>query len=136
MGSLSLLLIEDDLALQEELVNFMDNFFGKIDAVDNAKDALDLYAKSSYDLILTDIELPSENGLFLVKNIKKTNPEQMVIVMSAYQETDYFVESIALHIFSFLVKPFSSEELINTILEATKILEKRHGTDEKNQKKF
>jgi DNA-binding response OmpR family regulator len=136
MSSLSLLLIEDDLALQEELKSFMENFFSFIDTTDNAVDALSLYSKKHYDLILTDIQLPTTDGLSLVKSIKQQNKNQMVIVMSAYKETEYFLRSIELQIFSFLVKPFSSEELLQTIFKATKILEKSKKEPQSNTKKI
>lgn len=47
----------------------------------------------------------------------------MVIVISAYKETDYFLKSIDLGIFSFLTKPFDSQHLINTMMKATSQLQ-------------
>jgi two-component system, OmpR family, response regulator CiaR len=124
MASLSLLIIEDDINLQVELCQFLENFFTKIDAISNAEEALKLYNQTSYDLVLTDIELPNENGLNFIQKIKKINPNQLVIVMSAYKETKYFLKSIELQIYSFLVKPFDSQQLIETFIKVTKILEK------------
>lgn len=131
MANLSLLIIEDDTNLQIELQQFLENFFTNIDAVDNAEDAFKLYTQSPYDLILSDIELPNENGLSFIQKVKKQNPKQMVIVMSAYQETKYFLKSIELQIYSFLIKPFNSQELIETFIKVTQILEK-----EKEQEKI
>jgi DNA-binding response OmpR family regulator len=117
--SLSLLLVEDDRALSEELRIFLSDFFDRIDAYDSAEDAYEQYQRQPYDMVMTDIQLPQQNGLNLVEKIKKKNPSQMVIVISAYKETDYFLKSIDLGIFSFLTKPFDSQHLINTMIKAT-----------------
>lgn len=118
-NNLALLLVEDDLDLRTELANFMEDFFTTIKVTDNTETALKLYKESPFDLVLTDIQLPKDNGLILVKNIKKIAPKQLIIVMSAYQETEYFLKSIELGIFSFLVKPFNSEELMKTMFKIT-----------------
>lgn len=116
---LRLLLIEDDPSLQEELILFLGDFFDVIDPFYTAEEAYARYLTASYDLVITDIQLPHENGLTLIEKIKKKNPSQMVIVISAYKDTEYFLKSIELGIFSFLTKPFDSQLLINTMIKAT-----------------
>ena len=69
--SLSLLLIEDDTSLLEELSIFLSDFFDTIDVASSAEDAYEKYVSSSYDLVITDIKLPRQNGLLLVEKIKK-----------------------------------------------------------------
>jgi len=123
--SLSLLLVEDDISLNEELGIFLSDFFDKIDSFYSAEEAYAKFLTTSYDLVITDIELPNQNGLSLVEKIKKKNPSQMVIVISAYKEVDYFLKSIDLGIYSFLTKPFDSQLLINTMIKATQQLQ--HG---------
>lgn len=122
---LSLLLVEDDISLNEELGIFLSDFFDTIDSFYSAEEAYAKYLTGSYDLVITDIQLPHQNGLALVEKIKKKNPSQMVIVISAYKEVDYFIKSIDLGIYSFLTKPFDSQLLINTMIKATNQLQ--HG---------
>lgn len=128
----SLLLVEDDLTLRNELAIYMENFFGVIDVTDNAKNAYEMYQKKPYDLVLTDIQLPKEDGLVLLKNIKKIAPQQLIIVMSAFSETEYFLKSIEFGIFSFLIKPFNSEQLMETMFKVTKEIDKH--TSKENAK--
>lgn len=123
---LTLLLVEDDSSLREELSIFLSDFFDTIDAVGSAEEAYAHYVTASYDLVITDIELPNQNGLGLVEKIKKKNPSQMVIVISAYKEVDYFLKSIDLGIYSFLTKPFDSQLLINTMIKVTHLLQHQH----------
>lgn len=128
--SLSLLLVEDDISLNEELGIFLSDFFDKIDSVDSAEDAYEKYLTSTYDLVITDIQLPHQNGLSLVEKIRKKNPSQMVIVISAYKEVDYFLKSIDLGIYSFLTKPFDSQLLINTMIKVTNHLQRAHHSED------
>ncbi|MBV5278408.1 MAG: response regulator transcription factor [Campylobacteraceae bacterium] len=117
--SLSLLLVEDDASLLEELTIFLSDFFDTIDVSTNAEDAYEKFLSAPYDLIITDIKLPRQDGLSFIEKIKKNSPLQMVIVISAYKEVDYFLKSIELGIYSFLTKPFNSQQLINTMIKAT-----------------
>lgn len=121
--ALTLLLVEDDLSLNEELGIFLSDFFDTIDSFYAAEAAYEKYLTTSYDLVITDIQLPHQSGLSLVEKIKKKNPSQMVIVISAYKEVDYFLKSIDLGIYSFLTKPFDSQLLINTMIKATNHLQ-------------
>lgn len=125
--ALTLLLVEDDHSLNEELGIFLSDFFDTIDSFYSAEEAYAKYLTSSYDLVITDIQLPNQSGLYLVEKIKKKSPSQMVIVISAYTEVDYFLKSIDLGIYSFLTKPFDSQLLINTMIKATAQLEHQKG---------
>lgn len=130
---LSLLLVEDDVSLAEELGLFLSDFFEHIDFVDNAEDAYEKYVTSPYDLVITDIRLPQQNGLYLVEKIKKKTPNQLVIVISAYTEVEYFLKSIDLGIYSFLTKPFNSQQLINTMIKVTALINhQQHSPEQKN----
>lgn len=132
MSTLSLLLVEDDTSLLEELRLFLSDFFDTIETATNAEMAYDKFITSTYDLVITDIQLPNQNGLMLVERIKKRTPTQTVIVISAYKEVDYFLKSIELGIYSFLVKPFGSQQLINTMIKVTAYLKHRNISKEYN----
>lgn len=119
----SLLLVEDDETLRYELAEFLTDFFSKIDQCDNAEKAFGLYEQCPYDVVITDIQLPRSDGLSLVKRIKKINPQQLIVVMSAYRETEYFLRSIELGIFNFLLKPFTSQSLMEMLFKVKKRLE-------------
>ena len=129
---LSLLLVEDDTSLCEELYEFLGDFFEIIEVTDNAEDAYEKFSATSYDLVITDIQLPQQNGLSLVEKIKKLNPTQYVIVISAYKDVEYFLKSIDLGIYSFLTKPFNSQHLINTMIKVTTFLQQQHTKADNN----
>lgn len=120
---LSLLLVEDDLSLLEELKLFLSDFFSDIVTATSSEQAHQFFLERPFDLVVTDIRLPQQSGLNLVEKIKKKVPEQCIIVMSAYQDIDYFLKSIELKIYGFLTKPFDSQKLITMMLKVTSELE-------------
>ncbi len=126
----SLLLVEDDLYLLEELREFLSDFFSTIDVATSAEAALMQFETRHYDLVISDIQLPKQSGLFLIEQIKKRYPSQLVIVISAYQEVDYFLKSIELGIYSFLLKPFNSQQLINTMIKVTTLIKQKYHRKE------
>jgi len=117
--ALSLLLVEDDLSLREELRLFLSDFFEEIEVASDAYEAFAWFEKRPFDVVLSDIQLPGQNGLGLIEKIQKKNPMQIVIVMSAYKEVDYFIKSIELKVYGFLTKPFDSQKLISMMLKLT-----------------
>lgn len=132
--ALSLLLVEDDLSLLEELRLFLGDFFSDISVTTNSEDAYEVYLRKPFDLVITDIRLPKQNGLSLVERIKKKSPHQIIVVMSAYRDVEYFVKSIELGIYGFLTKPFDSQKLISMMLKITSELEhKKTQTDNQHR---
>lgn len=96
----------------------MESFFDEIVCAGDAKEALGLYMQANdsraFDVVISDINLPSFSGLELVKKIRQTNPKELIVIVSAYEHTDYFLKCIEYGIFAFLVKPFDSALLIKT----------------------
>ncbi len=128
-NAFSLLLVEDDVCLLEELKLFLGDFFDTIDTAITAEAGYELFLEHSYDAIITDIQLPGQSGLKLVEKIQKQAKDQIVIVMSAYKEVDYFLKSIELKVYGFLTKPFDSQKLIAMMLKLTDEIKSKKAHD-------
>ena len=83
-----------------------------VDAYDNPLAADDALIENAYDVIITDIRMPGMDGISFLKKIKKKNPNQAVIVMTAFGTVETAIEAMKLGAFDYLQKPFSTEELI------------------------
>ncbi len=84
----------------------------EVDACDNPLDAKTVLAGNTYDVILTDIRMPGLDGISFLKEIRNNNPNQAVIVMTAFGTVETAIEAMKLGAFDYLQKPFSTEELI------------------------
>lgn len=124
-----ILYVEDDDIIREEVSSILTNFFDTLFVACNGIEALNIYAQHKIDIIITDLKMPIMGGIELVKNIKKINTNQQVIVTSAHSEIEYLVELIELGVNSFLIKPVSLEHLLNTLYNILKSMD----TEEKLQ---
>lgn len=122
---ISILYVEDDEKLQEHMNTFLNKIFDNADVVSNGREGLEKYNKNRYDIVITDINMPEMDGFALIEKIFKTNPNQCVIIVSAYTEPEYLEKSKQLGVSEYISKPVDFGELLN-VLQTTvnKISEK------------
>ncbi|WP_122893272.1 response regulator transcription factor [Arcobacter peruensis] len=124
--NISVLLIEDDKIIREEMQELLNDIFNNVKVAVDGKDGLKQYFKyyeenkTYFDLIITDIKMPNMNGIDLTKNIYKENKEQIVLVLSAHNETTYLMELINLGIKQFILKPLEINDFIEIIYKISK----------------
>jgi len=88
----------------------------------SGEDGLKLFHDEEPDLVLLDIVLPGVDGVEVLRQIKKANPNAIVTVMSAYHLVERAVEAMKLGAFDYLVKPFPLDDLMATLHRATEVL--------------
>lgn len=113
--SLKLLYVEDNADARTQTLKMLNNFFKDIDVAYDGEEGLKKYKQNSYDLIITDINMPNLNGLQMSKEILNISPEQMIIILSAYNDTQYLEECINIGVTNFLHKPVDLERIVNTL---------------------
>lgn len=118
--SMTVLIAEDYIALQKSLQNIFSFLFLEVGVASDGVEALSLYKskmkEKSYDIVFSDIAMPNMNGVKLTKNIKSLNPEQIIIIFSAHQDSNYLLELINLDVRRFILKPISLKNLLDELL--------------------
>jgi len=122
---LSLLFAEDHTELRVNTTEILKNFFKNVDSAEDGEEALTLYKDAykndnPYDLILTDIQMPKMDGVALTEKIYEINPSQIVVVLSAHDESAYLLPLINLGIEQFIKKPIDYQELLKVLLNIAK----------------
>lgn len=123
---LSILFVEDHDDLRDNTRDILKTFFNQVDSAKNGEEAIkkykEHYANESkyYDIILSDIQMPRLNGVELVESIYSINPNQIVIIISAYDDAKYLLPLINLGIEQFIKKPIDYQELLKVLLRASK----------------
>ncbi|RJQ55197.1 MAG: response regulator [Desulfobacteraceae bacterium] len=84
----------------------------------SAREALEKMAGGHFALMLSDIVMPGENGIELLKRVKKEWPQTKAVMMTAYASTETAVKAIRLGALDYIAKPFTPEELRKTIGKA------------------
>ena len=115
--NLKILYVEDEKEVREQMGQILNVLFGKVDFAINGQDGLEKYKTDNYNLVLTDITMPKMNGLKLTEEIKKINPTQKVLIISAHTDKEFLSEAKKLGVNGFITKPLDMEKLFLTISE-------------------
>lgn len=101
-----LLLVEDKDSFRRLLVQALADSPWSVAAFADPADALHSLASTSYDVMVTDLRLPTLSGLELIRQAKRLQPALRVVLMSAFGEPKDIVEAMRLGADDFLPKPF------------------------------
>ncbi|AZN35577.1 sigma 54-interacting transcriptional regulator [Iodobacter ciconiae] len=111
MSSHKVLIVDDEINLRKLLsVVFTEEGYEVICAADG-EEAINLFGKEAFDLVLMDIRMPKMDGLTTLKILKEANSEVPIILMTAYGGVDTAVEALKLGAFDYTVKPFDLDDL-------------------------
>ncbi len=120
---LRILYVEDDKIARESTLKFLETIFTRIDIAVDGEDGFIKYKNSKYDIILTDINMPKLNGIGLIKKIRLDDVSTPILILSAYDDTDYFVQSIKHGVDGYLFKPIELEQFFTIISKVVKRIE-------------
>ena len=115
---LSVLYIEDENAIREEMSQTLSLLCNEVFAYSNAADAYEAYTQKKPNIILSDISLGGESGIDLAKKIRKIDKTTPIILLSAHTDTAYLLEAAKLKLVAYLTKPINFEELKETFFDA------------------
>ncbi len=87
----------------------------------SGQEALDILEHSDIDLVLTDMKMPSMDGIELLERIKGKNPDLPVIMMTAYGTVEKAVEAMQKGAYNYILKPFDNESLLVYVKKAISV---------------
>lgn len=114
----TILIVDDEKNYLVVLSSFLSGEGYEPITADNAQQALDIVENTDLDLVLTDMKMPSMDGIELLKRIKENSPDLPVVMMTAYGTVEKAVEAMQLGAFNFVLKPFQNETLKQIIRNA------------------
>lgn len=117
LGNLRLLYVEDDLETREELQSILALYVAELYTAKNGREGLAMFRQHLPDIVVTDIQMPEMNGLSMAADIKAANPEQAIVVLSAYNDVEYLFRALELNIQHYVTKPISVERLLSKLSE-------------------
>ena len=113
----TILYVEDDLELQKNISLILKNFFNKVLIASDGDEAYDIYLENqnTIDIMITDINMPNTDGIQLCKHIREYQKELPIVIMSAYTNTDYLLDSIDLNVLTYITKPFTTQKTLGLL---------------------
>ncbi len=109
---MSILLVEDEIALQKAIQVNLELEGYEVTATDNGIDALQLFHNQNFNLIILDIMLPELDGIAVCEKIRLINQDVPILFLTARDSAEDRVLGLKKGADDYLVKPFNLEELL------------------------
>ncbi len=116
--NLKLLYVEDDTLARESTLEILEIFFEDITVAVDGKNGLELFENNSFDIVITDINMPKMNGIDMILNIKKINKNVIILILSAHDDIKYFSDTIGIEVQEYLFKPINIEQFMSLLAKS------------------
>ena len=125
--AIKVLIIDDEYVLQDVLTSLLVKEGYEVLNAATGEEGLEILEKEEVDLVLLDLMLPGINGQEVLKRIRAEDPEQVVVMITAYSSIEGAIDAMREGAFHYIPKPFKNEEVLLTIRKG---LEKQQLTQE------
>lgn len=132
-------LIDDEPIIHDVLGQLLEAEGYEVEISSSGEEALKKFEEQKFDLILLDLLMPGMDGLEVLKEIKKIDPETLVIIITAYASVESALSAIKMGAYDYIQKPFKNDELLMTInraLEHRRLEEENIRLKDELKKKF
>jgi two-component system, NtrC family, response regulator AtoC len=114
----SILVVDDEAAMRKNISDLLSSEGYFIAEAEDGEEAIVRFMQESPMLVLLDINLPKIDGLTVLTQFRKFNPDIPVIIFTAYGTSDRAIEAMKGGAFDYLEKPFELDELLLTVNRA------------------
>jgi two-component system, NtrC family, response regulator AtoC len=123
------LIVDDEQNLRHMLQTLLKREGYEPVGVPSVESALRELADRPYEVVITDLRMPGQNGMDLVDEIRRRQLGTTVVVMTAYGSRDIAIEAMKRGAYDYISKPFEADELVLLLRKA----EEREGLFRENQ---
>ena len=106
------ILVVDD---EESIREFLDIMLRKegydVTCVEDGQKAIDILAKKSFDMVISDLQMPNVTGMELLAHVKQNYPDLMFMMITAFGTTETAVEAMKQGAYDYVTKPFKLDEV-------------------------
>lgn len=113
-----ILVVDDEPAI----LMFLRELFGaagwEAHTASSVGEGVDFVERDRFDVVLTDLKMPGQDGIEFLRTIKRIQPETEVVMMTGHATVDSAIEAMRNGAFHYLTKPFQGEEVLNLVGKA------------------
>lgn len=113
-----ILIVDDSEAIRSHLSEIFSVMGFEVVAAGSGNEALDQFFSDSFDLVVTDLEMPNMDGWALASHIKELSPDTPIVLITGSEKSAIMEGLETSNVDSVLFKPFSLEEIKNTVHKA------------------
>lgn len=111
------LIVDDDVNISEVVASVLSAEGYHADVVQSGEQALELFVKGNYPLVISDIVMPGMGGIELLKKIKQISADAQVIMMTSQAMLNTSIEALRSDAYDYLTKPFADLNLISMVAQ-------------------
>jgi len=124
----NILLVDDEEMIVEQLSHYLTSCGFSIDGESDPNKAVEMVKSKSYDMVITDLKMPQISGMDIIKLVKETNKDALILIITGFATTDSAIEAIQYGVYDYIRKPFRFTELEGVVNRAAeKIILKREN---------
>ena len=112
------LVIDDEAVIREGLRQTLVLEGYQVEIAANGKSGLDKLQKDDFDIVISDLKMPTMHGIEVLKTIRILQPEVPVIIITGYATVDSAVDAMKSGAFDYLTKPFLPEQIVEKVQAA------------------
>ncbi len=114
-GGASILIVDDEAGIRRLLTRFLANAGYECHEADSAESARELLAARDFDLLLSDIKMPGESGVELIRYAKEHRPETGRVMITGLGSPEVSNEVIQIGVYGYIIKPVTKNEVLITV---------------------
>lgn len=118
MPSEKILVVDDEEHIRQLCLEILGGKGYHTEVCADPRDAIERLRRSKYDLLLVDIKMPQMNGFELLGLVKEISHDITVVMITGYATIENAINSLKLGAHGFVLKPFTSHELIQAVEDA------------------
>jgi two-component system response regulator AtoC len=106
-----ILIVDDEEIVRESLSGWLEKDGYAVATAPDGRRALERVKESPWSILLVDLKMPGMDGLQVLEEARKLQPDVSIVMITAYATVETAVKAIKLGAYDYIVKPFDPEEL-------------------------
>jgi excisionase family DNA binding protein len=112
------LVVDDEAGIRELLTRTLALAEYEVEALADARGALDRLRLGDYDLLIADLRMPGIDGLTMIREARRLQPALKVIIITGYSSEESAIEAVNLGVVGYLLKPFRVPHVLSAVGKA------------------
>ena len=113
-----ILVVDDEESIREFLDIMLRKEGYEVTCAEDGQKAIETLKKKTFDMVISDLQMPNVTGLELLKHVKETYSELFFMLITAFGTTESAVEAMKMGAYDYITKPFKIDEVRINIANA------------------
>src|SRR6187431_1125432 len=121
------LVVDDEKFIRDIIADFLGMEGYIVRTAEDGVSATNELERARYDMIISDLKMPKMGGLELLKEVAKTHPDTLTVIMTGFGTVETAIDAMKRGAYDYILKPFKVEEIVHIVQRG---LEKKRLTAE------